>query len=71
MLALKRLLLVIFVLVTPVVLTAALYFGTNALLTATNRVIDPQIIRYAAIIEFVVFLFLALLEAKGRWSADT
>jgi len=69
MLALKRLLLVIFVLTMPVILTGLLYLGTNALLAATNRVIDPEIIRYAAAIEFVVFFFIAVLEAKGRWSA--
>ena len=69
MLALKRLLLVIFVLAMPVILTGLLYLGTNALLAATNRVIDPEIIRYAAAIEFVVFFFIAVLEVKGRWSA--
>jgi len=71
MLALKRLLLVIFVLTTPFVLTGLLYWGTNALLAATNRVIDPQILRAAAVIEFIVFLLVAILEAKDRWSART
>lgn len=69
MLALRRLLLVIFVLVVPPLLTGLLYLGTTALLAATNRVIDPEIIRYAAAIEFVVFFFIAVLEVKGRWSA--
>jgi hypothetical protein len=71
MLALKRLLLVIFVLATPPLLTVLLYWGTNALLAATNRVIDPEILRAAAVIEFIVFLLVALLEARDRWSART
>ena len=69
MLALKRLLLVIFVLAAPVILTGLLYLGTGALLAATNRVIDPQIVQYAAAIEFAVFFFIAVLEARSRWSA--
>jgi hypothetical protein len=69
MLALKRLLLVIFVLVAPAVLTDLLYIASTALLAATNRVIDPQILQDAAIIEFVVFFFVAILEARSRWSA--
>ncbi|HEY8696360.1 MAG TPA: hypothetical protein VIM02_01990 [Rhizomicrobium sp.] len=69
MLALRRLLLVIFVLVVPPLLTGLLYLATGALLAATNRVIDPEFIRYAAAIEFVVFFFIAVLEVKGRWSA--
>jgi hypothetical protein len=69
MLALKRLLLVIFVLVVPGLLTAVLYVAANALLAATNRVIDAQILQDAAIIEFVVFFFVAILEARSRWSA--
>jgi hypothetical protein len=68
MLALKRLLLVIFVLVAPIVMTAALNIGAKALLAATNRVIDPQILQDAAIVEFVVFFFVAILEARARWS---
>jgi hypothetical protein len=69
MLALRRLLLVIFVLVGPVAMTGLLYLATNALLAATNRVIDPQVVIYAAAIECAVFFLLALLEAKSRWSA--
>ena len=70
MLALKRALLVIFVLLGPVLLTALLWWGTNALLAATNRVIDPQILRAAAILELIVFFLVAALEAKDRWSAQ-
>jgi hypothetical protein len=69
MLALKRLLLLIFVLAAPPTLTALLYYGTFALLSATNRVIDPQIVQYAAVAEFVVFFLIAILEARSRWSA--
>jgi len=68
MLALKRALLVIFVLAMPVALTALLYWGTGALLTATNRVIDPEIIRIAAVVEFFAFFAVAVMEAKDRWS---
>ena len=70
MVALKRLLLVIFVLVGPVLLTALLWWGTNALLAATNRVIEPQILRAAAIIELVLFFLVAMQEARARWSAQ-
>jgi hypothetical protein len=69
MLALKRLMLVIFVLAGPALLTALLYWATGALLAATNRVIDPQIVRLAAVVEFAAFFFVAVLEAKDRWSA--
>ncbi len=69
MLALKRLWLIIFVLVVPPFLTTLLYYGTFALLGAANRVIDPQIVRYAAVGEFVLFFFIAALEARSRWSA--
>ena len=56
-----------FVLVVPMLMTAALYFASIMLLHATNRVIDPQILWYAAAIELPVFLLFAVLEAKGRW----
>jgi hypothetical protein len=69
MLALKRLLLLIFVLAVPPILTAFLYYGTFALLGATNRVIDPQIVQYAAVGEFAIFFLIAVLEARSRWSA--
>ncbi|HEX9159623.1 MAG TPA: hypothetical protein VF835_05290 [Rhizomicrobium sp.] len=56
-----------FVLIVPVAMTAALYFGSVMLLHATQRVIDPQILWYAAAIELPVFFFFAVLEAKNRW----
>ena len=63
----RRASLVGFVLVVPAIMTAALYFASIMLLHVTNRVIDPQILWYAAAIEFPVFFFFAVLEAKGRW----
>jgi hypothetical protein len=68
MLALKRLLVVILVLTVPATLTALLYWATGALLAATNRVIDPQIVQLAAVLEFAAFTFVAVLEARDRWS---
>lgn len=67
MVALKRLFLVIFVLVVPVIWTALLYLGTNTLLHATNRVIDPQIVDGAAVVEFVLFFLMSLPELRNRW----
>ena len=63
----RRASLIGFVLVVPTLMTTALYFLSVMLLHATNRVIDPQILWYAAAIELPVFLFFAVLEAKGRW----
>lgn len=63
----RRMWLIGFVLVVPAIMTAALYFASTMLLHATNRVIDPQILWYAAAIELPVFFFFAVLEAKGRW----
>ncbi|MGN6515218.1 MAG: hypothetical protein ACTHLR_05185 [Rhizomicrobium sp.] len=68
MLALKRLFLVIFVLGGPLAISAALYFGSLALLQATNRVIDPEIMQAVAVGGFAVFFLLAVYEAKARWS---
>jgi hypothetical protein len=69
MLALRRLWLVIFVLVTPPATAALLYYGSIALLAAANRVIDPQILRSAAIGDIVLFAVFCLWEAKNRWSS--
>ena len=69
MLALRRVLIVVFVLAMPVVLTAVLYWVTLAMLAATNRVIDPDIIHYAAAAEFLAFLWVGFLEGRSRWSA--
>jgi hypothetical protein len=40
------------------------------LLAATNRVLDPQIVQLAAVLEFAAFSFVAILEARDRWSAQ-
>ena len=69
MLALKRLGWVIFVLAFPPFTAVLLYFGAVALLHATNRVIDPQVLRTAALVDWVAFTFFCLLEAKNRWSS--
>lgn len=63
----RRASLIGFVLLVPATMTAALYFASVMLLHATNRVIDPQVLWYAAAIELPVFFFFAVLEAKGRW----
>ena len=68
MLALKRLWLVIFVLVVPAIVTGLLYWGTQTLLAATNRVIDPTELYWISGIEFAVLFLVAALDAKGRWS---
>ena len=56
-----------FVLAGPPLMTALLYLATVTLLHATQRVIDPQILSYAAAIELPIFFFFAVLEAKSRW----
>lgn len=63
----RRASLIGFVLVVPAIMTWALYLGTIMLLHATNRVIDPQVLWYAAAIELPVFFLFAVLEAKNRW----
>ena len=62
-----RLSLLGFVIAVPPLMTALLYLASIALLHVTQRVIDPQILWYAAAIELPVFLFFAVLEAKSRW----
>jgi hypothetical protein len=63
----RPLLLVGFVLIAPPLMTAILYLISQALLHATNRVIQPEILWYAAAIELPVFFVFAVLEAKNRW----
>ena len=67
MTVLRRFSLFLFVLVVPPLMTAILYVVSVSLLHATSRVIDPNILWYAAAIELPIFLFFALLEAKNRW----
>ena len=68
MVIVRRLLLIVAVLVMPVVATAAIYLATVYLLQATNRTIDPQVLHYSAMAEYAVFLLIAVLDVKNRWS---
>jgi hypothetical protein len=63
----RRMSLIGFVLFIPPLMTALLYLLSRTLLHATNRVIDSQILWYAAAIELPIFFFFAVLEAKNRW----
>jgi type III secretory pathway component EscS len=63
----RRLLLIAIVLAAPVAAVAAIYFVSVAMLQATNRTIEPQVLHYSAVAEYAVFLFLAVIEAKNRW----
>lgn len=63
----RRFLLLVFVVVAPVALTAAIYVASVTLLQMTNRTIDPVVLHYSAAVEYAVFLLLACLEAKNRW----
>ena len=64
---LRRLSLVAFALVAPPFAAVLLYAATTELLHVTHRMIDPQIMWYAAAIELPVFFFFAVLEAKNHW----
>jgi len=64
---LRRALLVGLVLIAPPAVTALLFVASQGLLHATNRMIDPQFLWYAAAIELPVFLVFAVLDAKNRW----
>ncbi len=65
--AVRRLSLIGFALLAPLLMTALLYAASQTLLQATNRVIQPEILWYAAAIEFPVFFVFAVLEARNRW----
>jgi hypothetical protein len=67
MVALRRLVLVILVLVAPGVLIFLIDKGTYALLAATNRVVDPFYMEASSVFVFAFFTFIAFLEAKSRW----
>jgi hypothetical protein len=67
MVVLRRLTLLGFVLAAPPAMTAGLYAASGFLLAATHRVIDPNILWYAAATELAVFSLFAVLEAKNRW----
>jgi sterol desaturase/sphingolipid hydroxylase (fatty acid hydroxylase superfamily) len=71
MLVVKRLLIVVMVLVVPAVLTALSYEGAELVLLKTNRYIDPETIRLVTLVEFAIFFFIALLDARARWAAHS
>jgi hypothetical protein len=64
----RRAALILFVLIAPGALTWLMYQASVFALAVTNRTIDPEVLTYAAIIEFVVFTWVAILEARSRWS---
>ena len=64
---LRRALLVGLVLIAPSAVTALLFVASEAMLHATHRVVEPQLLWYAAAIELPVFLVFAVLDAKNRW----
>ena len=63
----RRTLLLALALALPVVMTGILYVGTVFALQATNRTIDPDVLRYSAYAEYAIFLLLAIFEARNRW----
>lgn len=69
MLIVKRLFILITMLVVPVLLTAASYKLAQFVLFKTHRYIDPETIQIVTIIEFAIFFFIALLDARERWAA--
>ena len=71
MLALKRAFLLIMVLAVPPILTALSYDAAELVLARTHRVIDPGVLRIVTICEFILFFFVAVLEAKARWAAPS
>jgi flagellar biosynthesis protein FliQ len=67
MVVLRRILIVGVVAAAPVVIVALMYLLSVFVLQATQRTIDPQVLRFASAGEYVAFLFLALVEARNRW----
>jgi hypothetical protein len=67
MVVLRRIWLIGFVLIAPLLVTALLFAASRALLHATHRIIEPQLLWYVAAVELPVFLVFAVLEAKNRW----
>jgi hypothetical protein len=63
----RRTVLIVLTVTVPFLLTYLLDLGSQYLLTATSRTIDPQILRYASGAELLAFFFVAVLEAKSRW----
>ncbi len=63
----RRVALIVLLVAAPLLLTRLVYVGSKWLLAATSRTIDPQILWYAAIVEFLTFFAIAALEVKDRW----
>jgi hypothetical protein len=64
----RRLLLILLVVMVPALFTWLTFRGSQLLLAATSRTVDPQVLTYAAVTEFIVFTWVAILEARARWS---
>lgn len=69
MLIVKRLLLLVMVVIVPILLTWISYVGVTLLLARTKRYIDPQVLHLAGYGEYAAFLFIAILDARARWTA--
>lgn len=69
MLIVRRFFILVMTMVVPAALTAASYEAAQFVLFKTNRYIDPEIIRLVTIVEFAIFFFIALLDARARWAA--
>jgi hypothetical protein len=63
----RRAVLVVLTVTVPFLLTYLLYLGSQYLLAATNRTIDPQLLRLASATELLAFFLVAVLEARSRW----
>lgn len=68
MLFARRVFLLAYAVLLPAALTWLSYRGVVLLLARTNRYIDPQVLQFAAIIEFAAFFFITVLEVRARWS---
>ena len=67
MVVIRRFLLIAFLLVVPPFVVALFYAASAFALQSTNRTIGPQVLFYAAAIEYLVFLLVAFLDVRNRW----
>jgi len=70
MLLAKRLYLLLTIPVIPAIMTGASYELAVFVLSRTHRYIAPETIRLVTAIEFCIFVFIAVLNVKGRWAAQ-
>jgi len=68
--ALRRLVLLILCAGAPPLGAWGLYYATEYYLTASNKFIDPQTLRYAFLGELVLFYVAALMELRSRWTVS-